>query len=425
MKYADLITTKKLSWGAQAFVANFPAHGAVSVVGSIVGGRRLAGSGELADIHAEMLLEGSSKRNKKQIQEFLDTIGASLNFSIVGDRLQFSGRVRTTHLGKLLALISEVLKRPRFPDAELKALKARQEGELALELQNTRAQADINLSRALFTPEHPNWEETTAESLEALKKISKKDLAAYHARAIDGSSLLISIVGDINTKEAVALCEKNFKILPKQKIELPTVVIAHSGQNQQIATTIPNKASIDYMLGEAPGVTSDHSDFPALLLGTNILGNMRGFSGRLMKTVREKEGLTYGVYSYLSGFEPTTDGMFAVWATFAPELFQKGRAAIKREVTKILKTGVTADEAKKHREMFAASWMVQLSNSGAIARSAHNTAVEGRPMKYLDEFPQVMRRVTPTQVNKVFKKYFKLEQMSESAAGPIEKKALA
>ncbi len=420
MTYASMIKEKKFTWGGRALGTRFPAHGAVSIVGSVVGGARLATDATLADTHANMLLEGTKKYDKKQIQILLDSIGASLSFSIVGDRLVFAGRVRAESVEKLLALVAEALRAPTFPEAELAALKARTQGELDLESQDTRAQAKIKLSRLLYAPEHPNWEETTEESREALARVTRKSLVGYHDRAIDVSSLVISITGDIAPARVFALTEKYFKSLPTPGLALLPFESAAPKLAGRAVTTLKDKASIDYMIGSALGITQDHAQYPALLIGTNILGNKRGFSGRLMKTVREEQGLTYGVYSFLSGFNSITDGLFVVWATFAPQLFEKGRIAIEKEVKKILTKGVTALEVKKHREMFAAAWKVQLSTSGAIARAAHDAVVDGKPVSYLDQFPKQILKVTPAMVQKALTTYIRLPYLSESAAGPID-----
>ncbi len=420
MTYSSMIKEKIFPWGGKALGTRFPAHDSVSIVGSMIGGARLSGDATLAEIHAAMLLEGTKKYDKKQIQIMLDSMGASLTFAAVGDRLVFMGRVREESIEKLLALIAEALRAPTFPETELKALKARKQAEFDLEVKDTQAQAEINLVRLLFGKEHPNWEESTEESRKALSFISRKVLVGYHDRAIDVSSLVVSVAGDISPSKVFSLTEKYFKSLPKPGLQLLPFEPAAPILAAQAITTIKDKASINYMMGLSVGITKDHPHYQALLIGTNIFGIKRGFSGRLMKTVREEEGLTYGVYSYLTGFNRITDGMFIVWATFAPQLFAKGRVSIEKQMTKILKKGVTTLEVKKHREMFAASWKVQLSTSSAIARAAHDVVVDGKKPSYLDTFPKQILKVTPAQVQKALTTYVRPDYLSESAAGPIE-----
>jgi zinc protease len=173
------------------------------------------------------------------------------------------------------------------------------------------------------------------------------------------------------------------------------------------------------MVGLSTGITSDHKEYAALLLGLQILGNPGGFTGRLMTTVREQEGLTYGVYAYLSGFTSEIDGYINIWGTFAPQLFEQGRDAMLREIRKIVEQGATQEEVRKHRELYVARSRVQLANSGAIARAAHEVVAQGYSVERLDAFPQKVLRLTAKEVNAVLKKYLRPDGLSESAAGPV------
>lgn len=418
MSYASRITEKKFPWGGKALVTKFAAHGRVSITGSIAGGGRLAGSRALAEAHASMLLEGTGKKTKTEIQMLLDDLGASLSFSVEKDRLVFNGHVRASYAKKLLMLVSEVLREPSFPAKEFATVVDRMRAELSIEGQETRTQAGINLSQLLYAPGHPNYQIATSDSRAALEKLTRKDLQKYHARAIDRSSLVISIAGDLPKTESFTLADSIFSKLPKGPALLPLCDPALPSKTKLKHVHLEDKSSIDFMLGIATGITKDNADYPALLLGLQILGNRSGFTGRLMRTVREIEGLTYGVYAFTGGFL-NADGFAAVWATFAPTLFEKGKAAVMREIRKIVDEGPTDDEVEKHRTMFEARSRVMLSNSSDLARAAHDVAIEGRKPAYLDEFPKTMLRVTRSQVTAALKKYLITTDLSESAAGPI------
>jgi len=418
--YAKKIKQKKLSWGAIALVAPFPSHDVVSLAGSVLGGERYFDKEEIADIHAELLMEGTAKRSKKEIQEFLDSIGASLGFSSGGERLHFSAKVRPQHLGALIELIAECLSMPTFPEPELAVLKMREAANLELEAENTNAQASIALARFLFKHDHPNYADTTNESKAALKSITGKRLREEHAKMIDGRSLIISLAGDITAAKGFALVEKHFKTLPKHKVIFKSFAKAAVSPAKSASVTIVNKASIDYVLGLATGALNTAPDYPALVLGIQILGNRGGFTGRLMKTVREEEGLTYGIYALLSGFKSNVDGYLYVWATFAPQLFEKGKASIKRQLDLLLTHGVSEDEVKKHAMLYDAKSKVQLSNSGAYARAAHDVIVDGKKLSYLDEFPKKILKLKAKDVQAALKKYLLVKNMSEAAAGTFE-----
>lgn len=421
--YTKLIQEKKLPWGATLLVAAFPAYGSVSFMGSVLGGTRLAKNNQIARVHAAMLLDGTSKRDKREIQLFLDSIGASLSFSVSRNRLTFSGRVHGKHLDKLLAFIAEALMEPVFPEEELDMLKKRDLASLSLAAQDTHTQADIALTRMLYPKEHPNFADTIDESREMLTALEREDLLKHHARIVGRNELILSLAGDIKGPLAAKLAAKHFKPLPLKNIALPkfTKVTAHKPRHQQVP--IEHKASIDFMLGETTGITSDSKDYAPLMLGLQILGNPGGFTGRLMSTVREEEGLTYGVYAYMSSFTKEIDGYINIWATFAPQLFEKGREAVLREVRKIVEEGVSQEEVRKHRELYEAKSRVSLANSGALARAAHEIVAQGYSVERLDSFPKRVLRLTAREVNAALKKYLHPGALSQSAAGPVEEMA--
>lgn len=417
--------------GARILAAPFPSKDVVSIAGSVAGGTRAADvlkvPREVASLHAAMLLEGTRNRNKREIQLALDSIGAELSFSISADRLNFFTRVPARHLPELLTLVAEVLSEPLFPARELEVLKKRTLAALALAAEDTRTQAGILLSRALYPKGHLNYSETTDESRRAIQKITVAELRTYHQKTVSASTLVVVGAGDIRADVFVRDTQKYFSHLPRTDFSLTRLLPPASIPDiKQTHTTQPiaGKASIDYMTGLRLGITEDHSDYPALLAGMSALGNPGGFTGRLMQNVREKEGLTYGTYAYLAGLDGGADGYAMAWATFAPQLFQRGRAAVVEEIEKLLHNGVSAAEVRKHTELYAAKAEVRMSDSSAYARAAHEVVSEGRELSYLDDFPERVKAVTAPEANAALKKYLRLDRMSEAAAGPVAKNAL-
>ncbi|MBM3272377.1 insulinase family protein [Candidatus Kaiserbacteria bacterium] len=416
MTYASLIKEKKFGHGGRLLVARVPGSKHVWVDGSIAGGTRLAGSRVLTEVHAAMLLDGTAHKTKRDIQILLDKLGASLSFSATTDRLAWHAHCRTDDLGILLALIAEVLREPAFPAKELVVFKKRAEAELSLEAQNTRTQAQIALSRLIYPDGHPNRDEPTVDALAALGTLTRADLKAYHARAIDAATMVLAIAGDITLAAAKDVADKKLSRLPHDTVTLPVFTAARPCAAQHAQTIIKEKASIDYMLGAATGITKDHPDYPALVLGLQILGDRNGFSGRLMQTVRERDGLTYAIYATPNGFG-AADGAAVIWATFAPQLFEKGKVAIMREVQLLLESGPSATETKLHAHMYAARIQTSLASAAALARTTHALAAEGRAMSYLDDLPSRILTLTPAQVTTSLRKYLALEHLSSSAAG--------
>jgi zinc protease len=398
-----------------------PGH--VTIVGSVTGGKRLAAQltdsvapGVFASVHAQMLLEGTRRYDKQSIQTRLDTIGATLSFGTTPDRLLWNLKVGVINVRSALDIVLDALVHPTFPQTELNRLLVRTASELSLEQQDTRTQALIQMTRAMYTPGHVLYDNTTVESHTALASITRDQLLAYHAQCINRDTVVLALAGDVKDT-TIEMLDTYFKRLPvvtvPQIVTLPTQIPSHT----YLTHTIPDKSSVDYMIGIPTGITDVHPDYPALLLGLQILGR-GGFTGRLMQTVREQEGLTYGAYAYGAGFT-IADGYICIRSSFAPDILEAGRASIRRQIDRILTDGVTASECSKHTFMYRASSQVGLIDSSSIARTAHDIVVRGKLLSFIDTFPETIAQLTKKQVDTALRKYIIFDHAVESVAGTL------
>src|SRR6185436_8053425 len=163
------------------------------------------------------------------------------------------------------------------------------------------------------------------------------------------------------------------------------------------AVFMPEKTSVSVVLGQASGLKYSDPDYQALKLGTAVLGGS-GFSGRLMQTVRDKEGLTYGIYSSTSK-DTFSDGDWKITATFAPALLEKGLAATKRELTKWYTEGITPTELDYRKANLVGSFKVSLATTDGMAASLLTAVHRGYDQTWLDQYPQKINALTLNEVN--------------------------
>ena len=114
------------------------------------------------------------------------------------------------------------------------------------------------------------------------------------------------------------------------------------------------------ILGQPTGLRYKDPDGLALHVGTAILGS--GFTGRLMGSVRDKEGLTYAISAAVSD-DSLVDGSWDISASFAPALLKKGIAATQREFDKWWRDGVTEQELAARKQGLIGGYLVGLSTT--------------------------------------------------------------
>ena len=147
------------------------------------------------------------------------------------------------------------------------------------------------------------------------------------------------VAGDISPLRAEKALKKYFTVARSKPSEttsetFPSSSVSTTSKDSFSIITLPDKASVDTFWGAVPGISKLHPDFIPLTVALQILGG--GFMSRLMQEIREKRGLTYGVYTRLSGFEGGLSGYWYIWATFAPQVFGEGVAQVERVIREFI-----------------------------------------------------------------------------------------
>ena len=107
----------------------------------------------------------------------------------------------------------------------------------------------------------------------------------------------------------------------------------------------PDKANAMMLAGMNLQLTDEDPDYAALVMGNYILGG--GFlNSRLASRIRQQDGLSYGVGSFLRADEQDKYGLFGSYAIYNPDNSEKLNVAYKEEVQKVLDNGFTAEELK-------------------------------------------------------------------------------
>ena len=154
----------------------------------------------------------------------------------------------------------------------------------------------------------------------------------------------------------------------------------------------------------------------ALRIGTAILGS--GFTGRLMGTVRDREGLTYNISAAISD-DNIVDGKWDISASFAPALLEQGIAATRRELQRWWKDGVTEDELTARKQGVIGTYRVGLSTTTGLANAILITIQRGYDLNRLEELPDAVNALTRESVNSAIKNHINPGKMVLVKAGSV------
>jgi zinc protease len=390
----------------------------VVILGSLPAGDAMAESGNIAipTLTGMMLDRGTKSLDKFAIAEQLDNVGAEIAFSVGTQAVEIRAKCLKKDLPLIMGLIAADLRTPALQAQEFNKAKQQFIGALEASAQNTEARAQEAFGRAVFPAGHPNRPHTVAEYETAAKAASLDEIKAFYAKYYGPAHLNLVVVGDVTASEAEAEVAKDFAGWSGGQDFIRPATPALLTAAHEVSVPLTDKPSVSVMIGQPTGLRYKDPDALALRVGTAILG--RGFTGRLMGVVRDKEGLTYHIAAAVAD-DNIVDGSWDISASFAPALLTKGIASTRRELDKWWRDGVTDQELAARKQGLVGGYLVGLSTTGGLASTLLANVQRGYDVNWLDGYPKAVTALTREQVNSAIKNHLNPGAMVLVEAGSV------
>ncbi|BBM69658.1 M16 family metallopeptidase [Rhodothermus marinus] len=377
-----------------------------------------AGETLLQRLSVAMLDRGTRRRDRFELARLLEDRGAHLSFTSKGSRVEFAGRMLRRHLADVLPLLAEQLREPRFDPEEFEKARLHVQAQLQQQLEQTSARARIALSQRLYPPAHPNYRRDPEAELERLATLTLEDVRAYHAAHFGANELILVLVGNVQPEAAEPLVREAFADWPPHAATPRFAADAAPQPPDRVQIHVPDRQNLDVLMGHAVPLRRQHPDYIPLYVGTYILGG--NFSARLMATVRDEQGLTYGIHAALEGISTEHDGHFEIEVTLSQERLEEGIAATLAQVRRFVEEGVTEEELAEKKDTLTGLFQTGLSTTAGLATALLINIERGFGPGYLDRYPEEIRAVTRPQVNEVVQRYLNPEALHTVVAGSVE-----
>ncbi|UCD38960.1 MAG: insulinase family protein [Fidelibacterota bacterium] len=397
--------------------------GMVTIVGSLYGGD-IFNPGEndvVAEVTTSMLDKGTKRRDQFAVSGLLESVGAQISFNSDDYRLNFSARCLKENVPLVVELLAEQLREPAFNKQNLTTLQKRIVGNLRRRGENTDYRARVRFSQISYPANHPNFVPPLDKQIGDVESITASELRGFHSRHLGLGSMIIVATGDLDRTGLEQSLHQHFSGWQMVNLERPSLDDRRGYRNQQHQeeiVTMRDKTSVDLVSGLVVGIDREHPDYLPLSMGTYILGG--NFSARLMATVRDKEGLTYGLGSSLGGADNGKDGYWTTQATFAPGLLEQGRTSILAQLEKWVKHGVTAEELEVKKTTLVGNYKVGLATTSGMAATLLDILERGKDCTYIDEYVDEINALVLDEINTAISKYILLDNLTTVAAGSID-----
>ncbi len=397
----------------------------ITIVGSLPAGDAFAAEGQAAvpTLTGMMLDRGArlggprgALLDKYEIARRLESVGASISFDVGTQTLDIRARCLARDLPRVVELLAAQLRYPAFQPEELERARQQFIGSVRSSIDNSSYRARDAFNRALFPAGHPNHPQAIETLLASGRAASIDQLRQFHARAYGPRSFTLVMVGAVDVPAARRAVRSAFEGWEGGLSPLPGTAAAPAAGSRDERVELAAKPSVTVLLGQPTGLRYRDADSLALRVGTSILGH--GFTGRLMSSVRDREGLTYGIGAGISD-DTYSDGAFGISATFAPQLLARGIASTRRELHKWWAEGVTEAELSQRKQSLVGNFQVGLSSTSGLAAALLSTSQRGLELTWLDRYPDMIRALTLPAVNATIHRYLDPDHMTLVEVGTL------
>jgi zinc protease len=357
----------------------------------------------LLDLGAEGLSEDDIGRK-------LADIGAQSGNYFDADRAGLSLRTLSSARERdaALAILSQMLQHPLFPDAVLAREKARLVAALKESATKPESIADKAFGRAVFGA-HPYGAATEVADVESIRRA---DLDAFYRAHYGAREAVVALMGDITRAQAEAIAQQLTVNLPPGGADtrIAPVVMQIPASEQRI----DHPASQSHILIGAPGIARNDPDYFPLYVGNYILGG-GGFVSRLMNQIREQRGLAYSVYSY---FMPSQQpGAFQIGLQTKKEQADEALGLARATLREFVDGGVTEKELQAAKDNIINGFPLRIDSNKKILDYLSVIGFYDLPLSYLDDFVAKVDGVTVAQIRDAFKRHIHPDAMATVIVG--------
>jgi zinc protease len=368
--------------------------------------REELGKSGFAHFFEHMMFQGSENVADEQHFKLITEAGGTLNGTTNGDRTNYFQTVPANQLEKMLWLESD---RMGFLVDAVTQEKFEVQRET---VKNERGQSYDNrpygllgerVAEALYPAGHPySWQ--TIGYLEDLDRVNVNDLKAFFLKWYGPNNATLTIGGDIDAKETLALVEQYFGSIPRgpeiAMPEKPTFTI-----NEDRYISMEDNVHLPLVYMSYPTVSVRHADEAPLDVLSSILGG--GKTSLLYKNLVKNQLAVQASVGHPCAELACTFTLLALPHPASGKTLADIEKVIRDSLVEFEERGVQDDDLAKVKASMEASFIFGLQSvSGKVSTLAANQTFKGDP-NYIEKDIARYANVTKADVMRVFKKYIK------------------
>lgn len=380
----------------------------------------LAGWGEVPSALAALLDKGTAQLSRQQVQDRLDALQSDVGFSAGPGQLNVSISSRREHLPALITLVADMLQQPSLPTDVLE--EVRRQALAGIEAQRKEPEAVLAEALSRHGDPYPLGDVRHARSFDETvadwQSVQLPRVKEFHQRFVSAANAQFAAVGDFDAAAVRAALTQGFGAwrssepfarVPDPLVPVPAV---------RMVLRTPDKQNATMSVQQALPLSDRDADYPALMLANHLLGG--GGDSRLWRRIRERDGLSYGVYSNIQWQTQEANSMWSATAIFAPQNRDKVEAAFREEIDRALQQGFTQAEFESGKRGLLSFRRLGRAQDARLAAGWASNLYLGRDFSVSARVDAQLEALTLAEVNAALRRHLQTSQFVIGFAGDFK-----
>jgi zinc protease len=369
----------------------------------------------VANLVASLLDEGTTTRSSRQLAEQIDFVGGSLAVQAGEDYTTASARTLKKDIDLGFTLLADILQHPTFPKQEFERVRSQILGEISSDNDDPGHVAMKAFNQLVFQNHPYRWPVNGTE--ETLSKITLAEVQSFYTKEYLPNQVILTIVGDVTAEQATTLVQTHFGswkkgAVPSRAVKKPTAI------DKKTVQLIEKDLTQSTIVIGHPGISRTNPDFYAVTVMNYVLG-AGGFSSRLMDSIRDKQGLAYGIMSHYDA--RAMPGSFWINLQTRTETTNQAISGVLIEMKAIREAPVSDQELADAKAFLMGSFPLRLDSTSKLAQVLAQVEFFGLGFDYFSQYPKWIERVTKEDVQRAAKQYLDPQHYALVVVGNIAK----
>lgn len=394
-----------LANGAKAFIVRGGDQEVVKLELIFSAGRWFEDFPGVSFFSSHLLSKGTKTKTSNQIAQAFESLGIHLEITPGFDFVSITLFGLSKRINEGLSILFEICNSPAYPEVELARSKNIFLQNLKVNSDKTSYLAATAFREHLFGKNHPYGSEVNESHVQ---KITPEILSTFHD--FHFKHFVCFVTGKIPDALAKNIAE-TLNLLSFHPASVQSLQNTSSGSN---LVKIEKSGSIQSSLRMGKSVIpKNHPDYPGLILANHALGGY--FGSRLMQSLREDKGLTYGIHSAIHAFTHQT--YFVISTDINKEQSDFAIDEIKSELRKFRLAPMDEDELELVKNHFLGSLFTEINTPFAHTEKLKNIYLNQLDESYYQNLVEVIQHITSFKVMELVEKYLHEERLLIVCAG--------